>query len=63
MSIIILVSFFYILQEVARGGVRVDVTFERVIKCNGELSLHSSCVSGSPTAQACVGVDDGWPNN
>lgn len=41
----------------------VDGIFEHVIKCSGELSLHSTCVSRPPTAQACVGVDYGWPDN
>ena len=41
----------------------VDVIFEHDIKCSGELSLHSTCVSRPPTAQACVGVDAGWPDN
>lgn len=41
----------------------VDGIFEHFIKCSGELSLHSTCVSRPPTAQACVGVDYGWPDN
>ena len=41
----------------------VDVIFEYVIKCSGKLSLHFSCVAGSPTTQACVSADSGWPDN
>lgn len=32
-------------------------------KCSGKLSLHSSCVAGSPTTQACVSADSGWLDN
>ena len=60
---IALAYFFYILQAVAKGGVEVDVIFEYVIKCSGKLSLHFSCVAGSPTTQACVSADSGWPDN
>ena len=50
----------FILQSVARGGVSVNVNLEYQIEGSGEGRL---CPIGTPRAQACIAVSDGWRNN
>ena len=59
-SISIAFNVLFILQNVARGGVSVNVNLEYQIEGSEEGRL---CPTGTPRARACIAVSDGWRNN
>ena len=59
-SISIAFTVLFILQSLVRGGVSVNVNLEYQIEGSEEGRL---CPTGTPRAQACIGVSDGWRNN